>query len=143
MDWRARHSRPIGLLLVFGALAGCHTMRDVAPSQLVESSVDHVWVTMADQSTVIVSAPRVMGDTLSGFVEGQYRELHLSDTRAIQQRVLAAGRTTALGVAIGAVTMTTFVYMANRAYVGNGQTCSMGVDAVVVPCCAGKSTLSC
>ena len=63
--------------------------------------------------------------------------------RAIQQRVLAPARTTALGVAIGAVTMTTFVYMANRSYVGNGQTCTIGVDATVVPCCAGKNTVSC
>lgn len=123
--------------------AACHTMRTVEPSRLISYSIDRVWVTGSDQTTVILHAPRVTGDTLAGFVDGNYREMLLADTKTIKQRVGSPGRTTALGVIIGAVTLSGMVYMANRNYVGDGQTCYAGRDGIVVPCCAGKSTISC
>jgi len=125
------------------ALGGCHTWRHLDANQIESAEVNRVWVTQTDQSTVIMSAPRLFGDTLAGFIDGQYREMPLADTRKLQERVFAAGKTTALGVAIGAVTMTGMIYMANRSYVGDGKTCNYGIDAVTVPCCAGQSTVAC
>jgi hypothetical protein len=118
-------------------------MQPITPSQLLSTPVSQVWVTGTDQSTIVLHGPRVNGDTLGGFVDGKYREMLLSDTRSIQQRAAAPGRTAAVGAIVGAATLATFVYFANRSYVGDGQTCYAGRDGTVVPCCAGKSTVSC
>ncbi len=121
----------------------CHTMRPIQPSQLISTPVARVWVTAADRTTIVLHGPRVSGDTLGGFVDGQYREMLLSDTRTIQQRAPAPGKTAAVGIIAGAATLATFVYFANRSYVGDGQTCYAGYNGIIVPCCAGKSTISC
>jgi hypothetical protein len=126
----------------FLAIAACHTMQPITPSQLISTPVARIWVTGADQSTIVLHGPRLNGDTLGGFVDGKYREMLLSDTRAIQQRAAAPGRTAMVGAVAGAVALVSFVYFANRSYVGDGQTCYIR-DGVVVPCCAGKSTVSC
>ncbi|HUK22472.1 MAG TPA: hypothetical protein VLV45_13075 [Gemmatimonadales bacterium] len=133
----------IAMMASMFALGACHTWRHLDASQIESDEINRVWVTQADQNTVIMSAPRLFGDTIAGFVEGQYREMPLADTRNLQERVFAAGKTTALGVSIGAVTLTGMIYMANRSYVGDGKTCNYGIDAVTVPCCAGQSTVVC
>ncbi|HUL50801.1 MAG TPA: hypothetical protein VLT79_12360 [Gemmatimonadales bacterium] len=125
------------------AVPACHTMRPVAAGDLTSTSIDRVWVTRTDYSTIIISAPHVTGDTLAGFVDGVYREMLLTDTKSIEQRVTARGRTTALSVGIGAAVLSGMIYMANRNYVGDGQTCYAGYNGIIVPCCAGKSTISC
>lgn len=124
-------------------IAACHSMRTIQPTQLLSKSVDRVWVTGTDQSTVILHAPHVAGDTLAGFVDGTYRELLLSQTQSIKAKTAAPARTAAIGVVAGVTALTAFIYMANRAYVGDGQTCYTAKDGTVVPCCAGKSTLAC
>jgi len=134
--------RSASVTLLF-ILAACHTMRPVATSDLTSTTIDRVWVTRTDYSMLIFSAPHVTGDTFAGFVEGVYREMLLSDTRAVEQRVTAPGRTTALSVGIGAVVLSGMIYMANRNYVGDGQTCYAGYNGIIVPCCAGKSTINC
>ena len=131
------------LLVTSAALTACHTMRPVAPGDLTSTSIDRVWVTRPDYSSFILSAPHVTGDTLAGFVDGVYRELLLSETKTIEQRVGSPARTTALSVGIGAVVLSGMIYMANRNYVGDGQTCYAGYNGIIVPCCAGKSTISC
>jgi hypothetical protein len=118
-------------------------MQPITPSQLISTPVARVWVTGADQTTVVLHGPRVNGDTLGGFVDGKYREMLLSDARTIQQRTAAPGRTAALAAFAGAATLATFVYFANRSYVGDGQTCYAGYNGIIVPCCAGKSTIAC
>jgi len=135
-----RGASVVGLVFI---LAACHTMRPVAADDLTSTSIDRVWVTGTDWSMTIFSAPHVTGDTLAGFVDGAYREVLLSDTRKIEQRVTARGRTTALSVGIGAVVLSGMIYMANRNYVGDGQTCYAGYNGIIVPCCAGKSTINC
>ena len=118
-------------------------MRPIPVSQLISTPIARVWVTEADQTTIVLHGPRVTGDTLGGFVDGKYREMLLSDARVIRQRAAAPGRTAVLGAVAGVATLTTLVYFANRSYVGDGQTCYAGRDGIVVPCCAGKSTISC
>jgi len=118
-------------------------MRQIEATQLVSGNVAAIWVTAPDQSTVILHAPHLSGDTLGGFVDDHYREMLLSDTQIIKARAPAPGRTAAVGITAGLTTLLTFIYFANRSYVGDGQTCYTPKDGTVVPCCAGKSTISC
>ncbi len=136
------------LALLAGAVglvstAACHTMQPIQPSQLISTPVARIWVTGADRTTVVLHGPRLNGDTLGGFVDGQYREMLLSDARTIQHRAPAPGRTAAMGVIVGVATLSTLIYFANRSYVGDGVTCYTPRDGTPVPCCAGKSTISC
>jgi len=124
-------------------LNACHTMRPVQPSALTAGAVGAVWVTKTDHSTVILQAPRVTGDTLEGFVDGSFHEMLLSQTTKLAVQQPARGRTVAIGVAVGVSALATFIYMANRSDVGDGQTCYTPKDGDVVPCCAGKGTISC
>jgi hypothetical protein len=132
----------VGATGVF-ATAACHSIRPVQPTQLVSGAFTAVRVTAADRSTVILHAPHLNGDTLAGFVDGEYREMLLSQTEAITARTRAPGRTLALGLVVGTSTLATLIYFANRSYVGDGQTCYAGRDGIIVPCCAGKSTITC
>jgi len=125
------------------AAAACHSVRPVQPAQLVSGAFTAVRVTATDRSTVILHAPHLSGDTLAGFVDGEYREMLLSQTETITARTRSPARTAALGIVVGASTLVTLIYFANRSYVGDGQTCYAGRDGIVVPCCAGKSTISC
>jgi hypothetical protein len=106
------------------ATAACHSMRPVQPSQLVATSIKRIWVTQADHSTVVVDAPQLRGDTLQGFVDGQYREMPLSQATSIQTLRSARGRTTLLAVAAGVAALGAFAYFENRSYVGTSEACS-------------------
>ena len=132
------------LLAVTGIIASaCHTMQPVRPSDLTAGTVSAVWVTKTDHSTIILQAPRVTGDTLAGFVDGSFSEMLLAQTTKLVMRTPARGRTVAVGVTTGVTLLAAFIYMANRSDVGDGQTCYTPKDGDAVPCCAGKSTLSC
>jgi hypothetical protein len=134
----------IWLLVVTGVFSSaCHTMQPVSPSELTAGAIGAVWVTRSDRSMVVLQAPRVTGDTLAGFVDGAFREMPLSQATKLTVEKAARTRTLVLGVTTGVTLLGAFVYMANRSYVGDGQTCYTPKDGDVVPCCAGKSTLSC
>lgn len=137
----------ISLLIAIDMLAtACHTMKPVSPWQLTASWVGPVWVTKTDSSKFIMQAPRVNGDTLGGWVDGEYREMPLSETTKLIQRAPDRGRTVAVGVTTAVTMLLGFVYMANRSYVGDGQTCYRASninEGQAVPCCAGKSTIAC
>jgi len=81
---------------------GCHTMRPVTLDQLGAMRPAQAWVTRADQSTVIVSGPQTFGDTLVGYVNGQFEEIPVASLQKIVVRRRAGGKTAAL-VAAGAL----------------------------------------
>ena len=91
--------------LLLATLAGCTTMRPVngPPKEFItvhEPSV--VWVTRAEPATPIaLEAPRVLGDTIVGFVEGEYTELPVTQIRTVQAKQFSRGRTTAFLVGMG------------------------------------------
>ncbi len=119
-------------------LAACHTTQLLRPAELsVVPGTEPVWVTRADHSTVLVHAPEVNHDTLSGFVAGAYQEMPVSDVVTIRARHRALARTALLVSTIGSATFATLVYFGNRKYVGgNAQTCTTGLpDENVAPCC--------
>jgi hypothetical protein len=97
--------RPIvGWTLLLAALtsAACHTMKPVSLEQLTTLKPDRAWVTDADQSIVVVSRPQVVGDTLVGYVNGQYEQLPSADLKLVTVQTLAPTRTALLAVGIAA-----------------------------------------
>jgi hypothetical protein len=78
-----------------------------APQQFILTARPaRIWVTRTDNTQVLVEAPRLLGDTLVGFVGGRYQEILLPETRWVGIRQPAPRRTAVLVgavVALGAV----------------------------------------
>lgn len=93
----------IRTLAIAAALAGssCYTMRPVTFGELGAARPGAVWITREDQSVVIVETPRVFGDTLVGYVNGEFHELSAAELNAHLYRVrrMAGARTARLVVA--------------------------------------------
>jgi len=79
-------------------LAACSTLQPVAaPQQFIPTAQPtRIWVTQSDNSTLMLEAPRLLGDTLVGFVGGRYQELLLPQVRWMGVRQPAPRRTTVL-----------------------------------------------
>ena len=82
------------LLLSF---VSCTTLKPVADgnSYVSTSRPSEVWV-RTDQKTLLLEGPRLLGDTLVGFVGGEYREFLPGEVRGVQVRRPASGRTALL-----------------------------------------------
>ena len=91
------------LLLVALANAGCRTMRPVTLKELSGLNADRAWVTEADTSVVIVFVPQVVGDTLAGYVNGQFRQLPSAAVKQVTVLRPAPMRTALLvaGITVG------------------------------------------
>jgi hypothetical protein len=123
-----RHLSRFAAASTFSLLAACHTMRAVRPAELNGvPGLERVWVTRADHSRVIVLSPEVQGDTLKGFIFGEYQKMPMSDALAIQAQHQAPVRTVALVLGASAVVLAGVIYQGNRNYVGNAQTCTTGL----------------
>lgn len=79
-------------------LIACSTLQPVAtPQQFIPASrPNRIWVTQSDNSTLMFEAPRLLGDTLAGFVGGRYQEVLLPEVRWMGVRQPAPRRTTVL-----------------------------------------------
>ena len=135
------------------ALAACHTWGRITPQEITAGSGNahsRVWVTRADNSTVQLGDPQLIGDTLTGMVNGEPDRIALSDVVTIRARRSAVGRTIMLGVAATGVAFAGLYYMEHRPDVGNTQICSNGIlDMGVMPgsqyfpCCMVTMTAPC
>jgi len=78
-------------------------MRPVPLDQLTVLKPDRAWVTEADKTVLLVSGPQLLGDTLVGYVNGQYQELPTAGLTQVMVRQPATSRTVLLaaGIAIG------------------------------------------
>lgn len=99
--------RAIVLAGMIAPLSACFTMRPVAtPQEFIPSArPDRIWVTRTDNSRLMIEGPRLIGDTLVGWVRGQYQEILLPQTRWMSVRQPAPKRTAFLiagSVVIGA-----------------------------------------
>lgn len=127
-------------------VAGCHTMRPVPAADLRASRLpERVWVTRADHSIVVVNDPQLSGDTLRGYVFGEYQQIPVSQAVAIREQHRAPARTAALVVSATAVTLAGIVLMGNSKDVGgNAQTCTTGLpDDNPVACCRVQPNTPC
>jgi hypothetical protein len=104
-------------LLAALASAACHTMKPVSLDQLNVLRPERAWVTESDRSVVLFDDPKVVGDTLVGYV-GRHRTKLPSDAlKQLRVRTPAPVRTTLLAVGTAAALAGFLVAIA-----GNGQT---------------------
>jgi hypothetical protein len=95
------------LLPLVALAAACSTLAPVRekPTAFIEAhSPDFVWITKTDNSVVVLEGPKVLGDTLAGFVGRGYVEIPLSSVQSLSARRPAKGRTALLigGIALAA-----------------------------------------
>jgi hypothetical protein len=108
----------IATLALAAALSGpaCYTMRPVTYEQLGVARPGAVYITRSDQSEVILETPRVFGDTLVGYINGEFQELSVTELKPQLYRVrqMAGVRTAGLVVA-SALSVGTFVFLVSGA----------------------------
>jgi hypothetical protein len=75
-------------------------MRPVSLEQLGVIKPDRAWVTVADQPMAVISGPQMVGDTLVGYINGQYEELPRANVKQIIVQRNAPTRTALLATAI-------------------------------------------
>jgi hypothetical protein len=111
-----------GLLAAVVAGTACHSLTPLSWSELEGIRPSRVWVTRADQSVVEVTGPQVFGDTLVGYIDGEFYELPTSDLRRAVIRQPARAKTIGLAVAGVAVTAALVAMVAgNENYVNPAQ----------------------
>jgi hypothetical protein len=104
--------------LVLAALTStaCRTTKLVSLEQLRLISPDRAWVTDSDQSVVLVDEPKVVGDTLVGYIGRHRTKLPGTGLKQVRVRVSAPART-ALLAAGSATALVGFLVIVG----GNGQ----------------------
>ena len=88
-------------LALLSLAAGCHNRAGVGyPASYVErNGPTRLWVTPVDGSELLFNGPGVHGDTLTGFVNGRFVELPLSQVKFVEATELAPAQTAALASA--------------------------------------------
>ena len=92
-------TRPIicTLLLTTLASAACSRMKTVTLDQMSHLGPERVWVTESDESVVLLYEPKVVRDTLVGYV-GKHREkLPSAGVKQVRVQTTAPARTAAVG----------------------------------------------
>jgi len=87
------------LLPVVGLAPACSTLTPVheAPTAFITARAPGaVVITKTDKSVVVLAGPKVIGDTLGGFVGRDYVEIPLSSVQAMSARRPAKGKTALL-----------------------------------------------
>jgi len=96
--------RPIicAVLLATLASAACKSMKSVTLDQMSLLGPERVWVTESDESVVLLYEPKVVRDTLVGYV-GKHREkVPSAGVRQVRVQTAAPARTAMLVVGVGA-----------------------------------------
>src|SRR5687767_10210961 len=92
--------------------AACYTMRPITFEQLVVSQPITVWITRSDRSVLVLETPRVFGDTLVGYLNGEFQELPTATLKPqlYQVKRMATARTAGL-VAASMLSVGTFAFL--------------------------------
>ena len=116
--------------------AACYTLRPVTFEQLSVARPSAVWITRADQSVVIVETPRVFGDTLVGYINGEFQEVDAATLQPKLYRVkrMAGARTAGLVVA-GMLGVGTFAFLASSTGSYDDPTTRMDCEDPQTPGC--------
>jgi hypothetical protein len=93
---------------LLASMVGCTTLKPMADGNTYVSTArpSQVWVS-TDDGTVLLDAPRLLGDTLVGFVAGEYREFLPGGVREVSVRQPAPRRTLLLagGMVLGSAVL--------------------------------------
>jgi hypothetical protein len=90
----------------------CHKTKLVGLDEALATT--RAWVTLSDQSVVLVYGPKVYGNKLVGFVDGKYEEYPVAQVKEAHVREPDGVRTAAL-VAAGMVGLAGFAYVISGA----------------------------
>ncbi len=93
-------------------MTACTSMQPVAqPREFMTSRQPAVvWLAKSSEPNMFVlDAPKLMGDSIVGFVEGEYMEIALGQVRAMQAKQYSRGRTTAFVVGAAALVAGAFL----------------------------------
>ena len=82
-------------------LAGCTTVKAVPePARFIAGTQPQkVWITQTDGTTLQIGAPRVVGDTMFGFLGTEFQEIPMHSITEVRAVRSAPGRTVALATA--------------------------------------------
>src|SRR5207237_7190998 len=87
--------------LLMTTLTPCTTSRPISAREYIPiSHPSAVYITRPDNTVEVMQLPKLLGDTLVGYVNGDYQEINLSQVKQMNAKVPAGGRT-ALAVAGG------------------------------------------
>jgi hypothetical protein len=105
------------------AIAACHTFGPIASPRdfLASKQPARIWVTETDGSVAVFEGPKLVGDTLAGFVRGEYQELPLSNVKQIAARQ-SAPRRTRFSIIAGSIATIGVVWLIAGGGFGNGST---------------------
>jgi len=96
--------RPIicSVLLATLASAACKSMKSVTLDQMSLLGPERVWVTESDESVVLLYEPKVVRDTLVGYVGKHKEKVPSAGVRQVRVQTAAPARTAMLVVGVGA-----------------------------------------
>jgi len=123
----------MGCVLALAAFAGiaCHTMASVPVNQLGTLKPSRAWLTMGDQSVIELAGPQVMGDTVVGYVKGEYHELPMANVKGVTVQKASPLKTAGL-VASGLVVLGGVAYVISSS-ANKADTSTSMVDCQVNP----------
>lgn len=97
-------TRPIicALLLTTLASAACSRMKTVTLDQMSRLGPERIWVTESDESVVLLYEPKVVRDTLVGYVGKHKEKMPSAGVKQVRVQTAAPTRTAALVVGLTA-----------------------------------------
>jgi hypothetical protein len=118
------------MALAFGT-AACSTVQPVKSptSFVVANSPQRVWITRQDGSVTELGVPRIVGDTLFGFLGLKLQEIPLSSVTQMRAVQKAPARTVAVILGLGLVAGATYWKMNSKSS-STQSTCTGGEEEI-------------
>ena len=98
-----------GFMLTLVILSSLACYRTKAVSIADAPADTRAWLTLSDQSVVLVFGPQIYGKRVVGYVDGKYEEFLIADVKEVHVRQPDHARTAALAT-LGALTAAGLVY---------------------------------
>ena len=108
MNTAFRRAVSLSMLL---SMAACSTMQTVAQPRdfLKTHQPKQVWLSRdSGQAMIALDGPRLIGDSIVGFVEGEYAEIPVSSVKMMQAKQYSRKRTSTFLIAASAVVVGLF-----------------------------------
>jgi hypothetical protein len=128
---RSVFSRITSALLMV-TLSACTTYRPISAREYIPiSHPSAVYITRPDNTVEVMQLPKLLGDTLVGYVNGDYQELNLSQVKQMNAKVPAGGRT---ALAVGGGVLAVVAIGALLSGSGSPNLCWDGSLGIFKPC---------
>ena len=94
------------------SMTACTSMQPVAQPRefMATRQPSVVWVSKASEPNMFaLDAPKLIGDSIVGFIEGEYTEIPIVQIRTMQAKQYSRSRTTAFAVGVAALALGSFL----------------------------------